>query len=75
MGGGTFPLDLLPPSLGPPSPPPPSALIHLRIRVLETFFRLGQLFFSYAFGAPIAGFFGHSTVSFLPSVGDTMGAP
>ena len=27
-----------------PSPPPPSALIHLRIRVLGTFFRLGQFF-------------------------------
>ena len=32
----------LPPSPGPPPPPPPSTLIHLRIRVLGTFFRLGQ---------------------------------
>ena len=69
-GGG------LPP--GPPpslpwtlSPPPPSTLIHLRITVLGTFFVWAN-FSSCAFGAPIAGFFGHSTVSFLPSVADTM---
>ena len=42
--GGGPPLDPLPPSLVPPPPPPPSALIHLRIRVLGTFFRLGQFF-------------------------------
>ena len=55
-----------------PSPPPPSTLIHLRIRVLGAFFRLGFIFSSRAFSAPIAGFFGHFTVSFLPSVADTM---
>ena len=40
-GGG---LPLRPPPSLPwtPSPPPPSTLIHLRIRVLGTFFRLGQ---------------------------------
>ena len=66
--GGTLPPGP-PPSLPwTPSPPPPSALIHLRIRVLGMFFRLGQFFPP----APIAGFFGHSTVSFLPSIADTM---
>ena len=43
-GGHGAPLDPLPPSLGPPPPPPPSALIHLRIRALGTFFCLGQFF-------------------------------
>ena len=71
-GGGPLPLGP-PPSLPwTPSPPRPSTLIHLRIRVLGTFFRLGQFFSSHAFGALIAGFFGHSSVSFLPSVADTM---
>ena len=41
-GGGRDPSPLLPPL--DPLPPPPSALIHLRIRVLGTFFRLGQFF-------------------------------
>ena len=40
--GGPLPLGP-PPSLPwTPTPPPPSTLIHLRIRVLGTFFRLGQ---------------------------------
>ena len=43
-GGGGLPLGP-PPSLPwTPSSPPPSTLIHLRIRVLGTFFRLGQFF-------------------------------
>ena len=73
-GGGAPPWTPSLPPLDPlpPSPSPPSALIYLRIRVLGTFFRLGQFFSSHAFGAPIAGFFGHSTLSFLPSVADTM---
>ena len=40
-GGGGSPLD---PLLPPLDPLPPSALIHLRIRVLGTFFRLGHFF-------------------------------
>ena len=45
-GRGGGPLPPRPPSSLPwtPSPPPPSALIHLRIRVLGRFFRLGQFF-------------------------------
>ena len=35
-------------------------------------FWFGPMFSSRAFGAPMAGFFGHSTVSFLPPVADTM---
>ena len=70
-GGGLPPGP--PPSLPwTPSAPPPSALIHLRIRVLGNIFSFRPIFSSRAFGAPIAGFFGHSTVSFLPSVADTM---
>ena len=59
-GGDPSPLDHL----------PPSTLIHPRIRVLV--FSFGPILPSRAFGAPIAGFFGHSTVSFLPSVAETM---
>ena len=33
---------------------------------------LFPILFSRTFGAPTAGFFGRSTVSFLPSVADTM---
>ena len=45
VGGGAPVLPGPPPSLPwTPSPPPPSALIHLRITVLGTFFRLGQFF-------------------------------
>ena len=70
-GGGGSPLDHLPPS---PGPPPPSPL-HSNSPENQGFgnvFSFGPILPSRAFGALIAGFFGHSTVSFLPSVADTM---
>ena len=61
-GGGGLPLG----------PPPPSALIHLRIRVLGTLFRFGQFFPP----APSVHLYQGSLVtpleSFLPPVADTM---
>ena len=71
-GGGPLPLGP-PPSL-PWTPLPPSPL-HSNSPENQGFgnvFSFGPILPSRAFGALIAGFFGHSTVSFLPSVADTM---
>ena len=62
------------PSLPPLDPLPPSPL---RSNSPENqgsgnIFSFGPIFSSFAFGAPIAGFFGHSIVSFLPSIAGTM---
>ena len=67
-----------PPPPPPPGPPPslpwtPSPLCSnsLENQGSRNVFSFGPIFPSRAFGAPIAGFFGHSTGSF-PSVADTM---
>ena len=61
-------------SLPPLDPLPPSPL-HSNSPENQGFgnvFSFGPIFSSSAFGVLLAGFFGHSTVSFLPSVADTM---
>ena len=71
-GGGTPPPWTT--SLPPLDPLPPSPL-HSNSPENQGFgnvFSFRRFFSSRAFGALIAGFFGHSTVSFLPSVADTM---
>ena len=84
QGGGTPPPWT--PSLGrgtppswTPSPPPLEPLPPSPLRSnspenqgFGNVFSFGSIFSSRAFSAPLAGFFGHSTVSFLPSVADTM---
>ena len=70
-GGGAPPWTT---SLPPLDPLPPSPL-HSNSPENQGFgnvFSFGPILPSRAFGALIAGFFGHSTVSFLPSVADTM---
>ena len=70
-GGGAPPWTT---SLPPLDPLPPSPL-HSNSPENQGFgnvFSFGPIFSSRAFGALIAGFFGHSTVSFLPSFADTM---
>ena len=72
-GGGALPLGP-PPSL-PWTPSPPPSPLHSNSPENQGFgnvFSFGPIFSSRAFSALIAGFFGHSTVSFLPSVVDTM---
>ena len=72
-GGDPSPLDPLPPSLPwTPSPPSPLRSNSPENQGSRNVFSFGPILSSRAFGAPIAGFFGHSTVSFLPSVADTM---
>ena len=71
-GGGGLPLGP-PPSLPwTPSPPSPLCSNSPENQGSGNVFAFGPFFSSRAFGAPIARFFGHSILSFLPSVANTM---
>ena len=71
-GGGGLPLGP-PPSLPwTPSPPSPICSNSPENQGSGNVFAFGPFFSSRAFGAPIARFFGHSILSFLPSVANTM---
>ena len=64
-GGGAPLLVPLPPSLGP-APPSPLRSNSPENQGSGNVFSFGPIFFSRAFGAPIAGFFGHSLCPFFP---------